>query len=146
VAEIGAYGRTFQQAATASSIGVQGTLRIRMDTRVSLRCEEVKERDSGVSPTTRELGRRQWRGGRRSNSVTIAARAREGVGAWECANGGAEVPWGRLYRLKIEGEGGFPADMAINGRGLEGELRGRGIMEGNGRLKKGNEGRASLRA
>jgi hypothetical protein len=38
--------------------------------------------------------------------------------------GGTEVPWGRLYRLGIEGEGGFPAGMAINGRGLDGELRG----------------------
>jgi hypothetical protein len=36
----------------------------------------------------RELGRRKWRGGRRSNSVARAARAREGVGAWECAKGG----------------------------------------------------------
>jgi hypothetical protein len=57
----------------------------------------------------RELGRRQWRGGRRSNSVARAARAREGVGARECAKGSTEVPWGRLYRLGIEGEGGFPA-------------------------------------
>jgi hypothetical protein len=57
----------------------------------------------------RELGRRQWRGGRRSNSVAREARAREGVGARECAKGSTEVPWGRLYRLGIEGEGGFPA-------------------------------------
>jgi hypothetical protein len=60
--------------------------------------------------------------------------------------GAAEVPWGRLYRLGIEGEGGFPAGMAINGRGLDGELRGEGIGKGNNRLKRGNEGRASLRA
>jgi hypothetical protein len=92
----------------------------------------------------RELGRRQWRGGRRSNSVARAARARDGVGAWECAKGSTEVPWGRLYRLGIEGEGGFPAGLAIHGRGLDGELR-RGIKEGNRRLKRGNEGRASLR-
>jgi hypothetical protein len=72
----------------------------------------------------RELGRRQWRGGRRSNSVARAARAREGVGAWECAKGSTEVPWGRLYRLEMEGKGGFPAGMAINGCGLDGELGG----------------------
>jgi hypothetical protein len=35
--------------------------------------------------------------------------------------------------------------MAINGRGLDGELRGE-IKEGNRRLERGNEGRASLRA
>jgi hypothetical protein len=46
------------------------------------------------------------------------------MGAWECAKRGTEVPWGRLYRLGIEGEGGFPAGMAINGRDLDGELRG----------------------
>jgi hypothetical protein len=59
--------------------------------------------------------------------------------------GGTEVPWGRLYKLGIEAEGGFPAGMAINGRSLDGELKG-GIKVGNSRLKRGNEGRASLRA
>jgi hypothetical protein len=58
------------------------TLRIRIDTRVSFQCEEEVKRGWGASPTTRELGRGQWRGGRRSNSVARAARARKGVEAW----------------------------------------------------------------
>jgi hypothetical protein len=48
-----------------------------------------------------ELGRRQWRGGRHSNSVAKAARAREGVGAWDCAKGRYEGALGRLYRLRV---------------------------------------------
>jgi hypothetical protein len=49
-------------------------------------------------------------------SVAKAARAREGVGAWDCAKGGYGGALGRLYRLGVARGGGSPAAMAINGR------------------------------
>jgi hypothetical protein len=41
-------------------------------------CEgEVNRKDQGTSPTARKHGQRQWRGGRRFNTMAQAARARE---------------------------------------------------------------------
>jgi hypothetical protein len=51
----------------------------------------------------RELGRRQWRGSRRCNSVARAARAREGVDAWVEAKGKPREALGCLNR---HGKGG----------------------------------------
>jgi hypothetical protein len=49
-------------------------------------------------------------------SVAKAARAQEGVGAWECAKGGYGGALGRLYRLGVARGGASPAAMAINGQ------------------------------
>jgi hypothetical protein len=97
---------------------------------VSLRREEeVKERGQGASPTTGELGRRQWRGGRRSNSVAKAVMAREGVGVWECAKGGYGGALGRLYRLGWRKEA-VPRRPWPSMAGLDGKLRGEGGLRG----------------
>jgi hypothetical protein len=43
-------------------------------------CEgEANGRDREASPTAEEHGQRQWRGGRRSNTMAQAARARGGA-------------------------------------------------------------------
>jgi hypothetical protein len=144
VAEIGAGGRT--------STGGDGELdwgaRDPADSN-GYTCEPHARRSEGerLGSFTNDEGARVAAMARRS-TLQLGDKSGEGTGrrgSLGVCEGGAEVPWGRLYRLEIEGEGGFPAGMSINGRGLEGELRGRGIMEGNGRLKRGNEGRASLR-
>jgi hypothetical protein len=47
------------------------------------------------------------------------------------------VLWGCLYRPEGSPGGGSPAASPLTAAGLDGELRGRGIKGGNGRLKRG---------
>jgi hypothetical protein len=79
---IGAGGRKSRSSAVSSVGGTRDPADSnRYTCKLPMR-RRSEERGWGASPTTRELGRGQWRDDRRSNSVARAARAREGVEAW----------------------------------------------------------------
>jgi hypothetical protein len=72
-------------------------------------CEgETNGRDQGASPTAEALGQRQWRGGRRSNTVAQAARAQETRGLGVKRRGRCGVLWGRLNRPRGSSGRRFP--------------------------------------
>jgi hypothetical protein len=70
---------------------------------------EANGRDQGASPMAGRHGQRQWRGGRRFNTVAQAARAREARRLGVKRRGECGVLWGRLNRPGGAPGGGSPA-------------------------------------